>query len=553
MTTKLTRHLKVSQQEPIPGRTDMIQNDAGGFVFEVDNLEKLRRFLILGTEGGTYYAGEHKLTLQNVSLIRNWLDTGFEAGKIIVDEIVRISDEGLAPKNDPAIFALALAASFGDAETRAYALKHVNAVCRTGTHIMQFVDCTEDMQALGGKGHGRSWRRAIGKWFTEKDIRTLTYQAIKYRQREGWTLKDLLRLSHPIPDSEHRPIFSWICGKGYKPGDVEYAVPAEENAQIYAFDLLNDADAMVARKPKGIADIIKNGKLPMEAIPTEYLKHIEVWDALLPNMPLTARIRNLGRLTANGFLVPLSTRVQAMVYSLTDANYIKKSRVHPFSLFVAMNTYASGQGLRGKLTWEPISQITSALEQAFWLSFKNVIPTNKRFLSAIDCSGSMGHEIELTHQPAYITAGILALIMAHVESCHAVYAFDDSVDTVTPVNIGPTSSIADARNALLDTLGGGTDIAAPIEYFTKDKIEADAIIIYTDNQTWAGWEHPIDAMKKYRKNVNPDAKLVVVAMCDNQYTVEPNSPFTLNVVGLDTNVPSIIAGFVGGYIPTQEE
>ena len=39
---------------PIPGR-DMVENNAGGFVFKLDEWKQLERFLILGSEGGTYY------------------------------------------------------------------------------------------------------------------------------------------------------------------------------------------------------------------------------------------------------------------------------------------------------------------------------------------------------------------------------------------------------------------------------------------------------------------------------------------------------------------
>jgi 60 kDa SS-A/Ro ribonucleoprotein len=32
-----------------------VQNSAGGFSFTVDPAARLRRFLVLGTDGGTYY------------------------------------------------------------------------------------------------------------------------------------------------------------------------------------------------------------------------------------------------------------------------------------------------------------------------------------------------------------------------------------------------------------------------------------------------------------------------------------------------------------------
>ena len=55
---------KTPQSAPIPG-TSQVPNSAGGFAFAVDDWTRLDRFLILGAEGGTYYATERKLTREN--------------------------------------------------------------------------------------------------------------------------------------------------------------------------------------------------------------------------------------------------------------------------------------------------------------------------------------------------------------------------------------------------------------------------------------------------------------------------------------------------------
>jgi 60 kDa SS-A/Ro ribonucleoprotein len=49
------------QSEPIPGSTQ-VPNSAGGHAWAVDDWQRLERFLILGSEGGSYYASERKLT-----------------------------------------------------------------------------------------------------------------------------------------------------------------------------------------------------------------------------------------------------------------------------------------------------------------------------------------------------------------------------------------------------------------------------------------------------------------------------------------------------------
>ena len=108
----LKRHgtRRVPQWAPIPG-SDQVPNSAGGFAWAVDDWTRLRRFLVLGSEGGSYYASEWKLTRENAKTVERCVR---EDGTRAVAEIVRVSDEGRAPKNDPALFALALAAGLGD-------------------------------------------------------------------------------------------------------------------------------------------------------------------------------------------------------------------------------------------------------------------------------------------------------------------------------------------------------------------------------------------------------------------------------------------------------
>ena len=49
-----------SQRLPIPG-AGQIANSAGGYAWAVDDWVRLDRFLVLGSEGGTYYIGERDL------------------------------------------------------------------------------------------------------------------------------------------------------------------------------------------------------------------------------------------------------------------------------------------------------------------------------------------------------------------------------------------------------------------------------------------------------------------------------------------------------------
>ena len=123
-----------------------MRNSAGGYAWAVDDWARLRRFLILGSEGGSYYAGEWKLTRENAEAVERCLAAD---GARTVATIVAISEAGRAPKNDPAVFALAMAAGAGDEATRKAALAALPRVCRTATHLFQFATFVEGFRGWG--------------------------------------------------------------------------------------------------------------------------------------------------------------------------------------------------------------------------------------------------------------------------------------------------------------------------------------------------------------------------------------------------------------------
>jgi 60 kDa SS-A/Ro ribonucleoprotein len=85
---------------------------------------------------------------------------------------------------------------------------------------------------------------------------------------------------------------------------------------------------------------------------------------------MTAMIRNLGKMTSIDILQPLTDEAGKVTEKLRDEKALKDARIHPFGVLVAMKTYNQGHGDKGKLKWEANSMISSALNDAFYLSFK---------------------------------------------------------------------------------------------------------------------------------------------------------------------------------------
>ena len=307
----LKRHgtRRVPQWAPIPG-SDQVPNSSGGFAWAVDDWTRLRRFLILGSEGGSYYASQWKLTRENAKTVERCVR---EDGKRAVAEIVRVSDEGRAPKNDPALFALALAAGLGDEETRKAALDALPQVARTGTHLFQFASFVE-----GFRGWGRSLRRAVGRWYAAQPVDALAYQAVKYRQRDGVTHRDLLRLAHPArhvsagnPTLEVEPASMRACSSG----SFAVARPTVCRDWSRASSVLSAR----RRRPRRRRSSASTACLARRS-QTEHLTSPEVWEALLENMPMTAMVRNLATMTRVGVVAPASAGTAKVVAQLGDVD-----------------------------------------------------------------------------------------------------------------------------------------------------------------------------------------------------------------------------------------
>ena len=540
---KFTKHFSTKstpQSEPIPG-TNQVPSSAGGYTWQLDDWARLDRFLVLGSEGGTYYVGERKLTQDNAACVARCIAAD---GVRTIDRIVAISDTGRAPKNDPAIFSLAMAAKLGDEATRRAAYAALPKVCRIGTHLMHFAE-----YAQGFGGWGRGMRRAIGAWFNDKPATELAFQLAKYQSRDGWSNRDLLRLAHPRAASPaHDRLFAWAV-KGELP-DGAKDDPALE--LIVAMEELRKLDDVLAG-----AKLIREKKLPRECIPTEWLKFPEVWDALLPAMPMTALIRNLATMTRVGLLTQSSHATNAVVGQLRDAVRLKKARVHPITVLAALTTYKSGHGARGSGTWQPVAKIVDALDAAFYASFGNVEPSGKRMLLALDVSGSMGCGVVagVPNLTPRVASAAMSLVTAATETDHAFVAFTAAASGyggqwgggesgITTLSISPRQRLDDIVSTIDKLPMGGTDCALPMIWAQKHRVDVDTFVIYTDNETWAGSVHPAQALRAYREARGIPAKLVVVGMTSTGFSIaDPNDAGMLDVVGFDTSTPPVIADF----------
>lgn len=539
------------QSEPIPGRTDMVVNNAGGHVFSVDDWARLRRFILIGADGGSYYQSAKKLTVDNAQCVIRCLN---EDPERVVKEIVEISEAGRAPKNDPAIFALAIAAGHPDPRARRAAEAALPRVCRIPSHLFQFMAGVEGM-----RGHGRGLRRALASWYTGKSADNLAYQMAKYMSREGWSNRDVLRLCHPVaPTPAHQSLFRWAVAGigGMGPREVTrgkdgltktYPPACELPAIINAFEEAKRTEDTPAGR-QTVIKLIREANLPRECIPTWALNDVDVWDALLHHsMPLAALVRNLGKMTSVGLLKPFSEASKLVVSKLGDRDYIRKSRLHPISILIALKTYAAGHGNKGSLTWAPVNTVNDALDSAFYLVFDNVEPTGKNTCLALDVSGSMsmsgygwGSVNCSPLSPREITAA-MAMVTAKVEPNHCIVGYSHNI---VLIDITKHSRLADVVAHLSSIPMGGTNCSLPFSWAAQNKLPVEVFISFTDNEVHSGIPHPTQALTRYREQMGIRAKSAIVACTATNFTIaDPTDPLQMDVAGFSADTPAVLAEF----------
>jgi 60 kDa SS-A/Ro ribonucleoprotein len=514
------------QTERVTGRADQVQNNAGGFVFAIDPYAQLRRFLVLGSVGGTFYVSERKLTADNAAVVTACLDKDADATLAVIREI---SVEGRAPKQQPTMLALAIAASHPDTAVRTKALALLPEVCRTGTMLFTFITYVEQF-----RGWGRGLRNAIGNWYLSQEPDRLAYGMVKYQSREGWSHRDVLRLAKPRPERESTmdQTFAWATGKGDGSGVLI----------IDAFKRAHQPGTSV----KVLIKLIEDFNLSWEMLPSEALAKPEIWSALVPKMGLGALVRNLGRMSANGALKPMSTTEATIVSRLLDAEDVRRSRIHPMAVLLAERTYVAGRGFKGSLSWDPSTKVVEALQRTFKLAFRNVEPAGKRTLIGLDVSGSMSSHIGGTFLSCAEAGAAMSIITAATEPQCQIMGF---ANDFRKLPITGSTNLSDALRSTRAMNFGSTDCALPMVWATKNQVDVDTFLVITDSETYAGRPHPFQALQEYRRKSGNDAKMVVMAMTSSGFSIaDPSDAGMLDVVGFDAATPALVADFSAGRL-----
>lgn len=531
-SVKPAKKVATPQTQAIPGReAEMVSNSAGGVTFTLDTWGYLDRFLILGSDTPSYYASAKKLT---VGAGKNVIACINVDGKKTVDRIVEISQSGRAPKNDSAIFALALCATCSNPQVVEMAFEALPKVARIGTHLFQFISAIEAIKPKGT--WNAATKRGVAAWYTKRHTDRLAVQMLKYQSRDGWAHRDVLRLAHVKPQNELQSAMFRYAVKGAD--GLEKGTPVPQ--LLVDFETLKRDPS----KTNALRIISEQKDMSWEMIPTELHRDVDVMSALVDTMGMTALIRKLGQLTNIGVIAPLSKGAKTVIGKLADKEAIKAGRVHPITILNAFNQYKKGHGDKGSLTWTANQQILDALNDAFYDSFQYIESTGQNYLLGIDCSGSMWSSAcqGASNISAAEAAAVMALSVAKRESNYWMGGFNG---VMSELKITPNMRLDQVLDVMKKFSWGTTDCSLPMEHaLSHNMSNVNKFVVYTDNETYAGRRQPVQALAAYRQRFVKDAKLIVCGTSVTNFTIaDPKDPGMLDIVGFDSAAPQLIQTF----------
>jgi len=530
---KYTTYLKkknapVSIAVPLPGREkEMVKTLVNSYAFKVDDLVALRRWLLTGSMNGAFYQSAKKMTDDNINTLKGCINSDpVKVG----DEILYASDKGIS--NSTPILALVYLSIGNDLAKQTFRTIF-NKVIRTASHLYEFVLYVREL-----RGFGKTIHKAIKGWLDAKDAKELEYQFLKYQQRDGWAGKDVLRMIKPkTEDALKNSVYAWVVRKNK--GELN-----EELKRLRVYEALKTGGVSEGK----VVEAINAFSLTHEMIPANVERTQKIWEALFYKMPVFALIRNLGNLTSKGIFG--NTKNLDILESKFSKENLTNARIHPLTLASAFKVYSSGGNLgKSKLTWTPINRVIDILDKAVEDAFDALPASRKVFIHALDLSGSMnGVQVANIWLDAIETESVMALATIRSSVNYEVFGFDTKIRQLEGFNKRTSFMDVIRKRHVAGGFGGGTNCSLPIENALQNKIYADVIVCYTDNESWVG-KHVPEMLKEYRKTVNKDVKVIFVTLVpngDNVSLVDPNDKNCFDIAGFSSETVRIIQMIADG-------
>ncbi|XP_015179285.1 PREDICTED: 60 kDa SS-A/Ro ribonucleoprotein-like [Polistes dominula] len=482
-----------------------------------------------------------------------------------VEIILKAFESNLVPHFETLIFALAVCCKQVYSENlRHAAYSLVGKICSLPEHFILFIKFISELSKRKismeqpvnpGHGWGHGLRKTVNNWYLSKEPLELAKCVTRCKGRHGWKHKDIIKLSHPHPDTPEKEVILKYIMHGLDEtkksfgNNLNVQELIEYIERIENFKHCNDIVQA--------AGLLEKYELTLDHVPGHMLKSTEIWNSLVSTMDLDTLWRNLQRIHNLGLLKADAPIIDKIIDEITNKDRLAFSNIHPILVYITLQNYLhSGKPLsyekrkmkvQAKKPYRPSprpnSKIISALHQAFDLSFLNLKSTGLRYMITIDANKVMwGSKTSRNGTVNGADAGFLiAYTLSRCEKDVTVALFD--IIDVDIVNLNQSLSFFSLSTTYQFKSKKDIRLSNPIKWASKQNYQYDVFInVVNDIVNYNECE---ENFEEYKKQMNlPNAKLInFVVSSSKAYKEDLYNKNILTIYGFDATVPMVIQAF----------
>ncbi|WP_430391673.1 vWA domain-containing protein [Dyella sp. 20L07] len=415
-------------------------------------------------------------------------------------------------KDMPALLLAHLAARDGDLLSKVF-----DRVIDNGRMLRNFVQIVRS-GVVGRKSLGTRPKRLIQRWLEHASIDAVMSAAIG----EKPSLADVIRMVHPKPaDAEREALYAWLIGKPYR----DEALPTKVR-ELETF-----------KKEQG--EIVPD--LPFQYLTALPLK-VQHWKDIASRASWQATRMNLNTFARHGVFQDAAL-TERTAGRLRDAEAIQRARVFPYQLMTAY---------RASSTAIP-SAIVDALQDAMEVATRNVPKVHGKVVVAVDVSGSMQSPVTGFRRGATSVVRcieVAALIAACLKRVNVDARVIPFAESVRKCRLNPRDSVMTQAQQLVNLMGGGTNVSAPLVLLNKERSEVDLLVLVSDNQSWVDTRinGGTETMRQWEelKLRNPNARMVCIDLQPYMTSQTVESTDVLHIGGFSDAVFDLLARVASG-------
>ena len=187
----------VTQQQPLQGQT---RNTHGGFSFEIDNVTRLKRYLILGSARPEYNSTQAVNISNTVPVVNDMIRSG--DGRTVIDTILGLNKDARISREEHFLVVLRdcimyQGEAWYDEENKITiqrkAFDSISSICNIPTKLFRLIELCSP------SSWGRARKRGISSFYTDetKDANRLLLLVTKYKSCHNWNHKQVIGYCHP--------------------------------------------------------------------------------------------------------------------------------------------------------------------------------------------------------------------------------------------------------------------------------------------------------------------------------------------------------------------